>query len=231
MGRRRDGTPLIARGVLWLLALGLAATLLSGCGGHKKPTPAELSLERGDLVVISHTLQQLEGPLQSSMQDSRAAWPYVEDGLSRPRYRAARGPARRAAEAAAAIPEPAVLSETGTAELTGPISPVGGLFRTFIGLVPRSWKLIAADISELEAGPAAARQFARETVDLYIESVYDGYFSLAQIGKKLLVAYKELGGPEAFSQTLPEAQVKTLAEVYSEPTFRLEPHPGVKLGS
>ena len=46
---------------------------------------------------------------------------------------------------------------------------------------------------------------------LYIESVYDGHFALAQIGKQLAAGYAKLGGATAFGRSLTPAQVQQLA--------------------
>ena len=78
-------------------------------------------------------------------------------------------------------------------------------------------------------GPAA--RFARENAALYIESVYDGHFSLAQIGKKLLDGYRKLGGPAAFGTALTQQEVDALAHAYSEDADRLHPHVTARLGS
>ena len=64
-----------------------------------------------------------------------------------------------------------------------------------------------------------------------MESVYDGHFDLAQIGKQLPAAYRTLGGPTAFGQALTQAEVDALARTYSEASVRLHPHPGVRLGT
>jgi hypothetical protein len=221
----------VRRAGLLILAGAAVLALLTGCGSGKKPTAAELSLERADLVAVVHGLQGLEGQLTSSMTASTAAWPYVANGPSTQAGKLGRPQVQAAAAASAAIRVPAVLGEPETAELTGPASPIGGVFRTFIGLVPRGWKLIASSIAEIEGGPPVAAQFAKETVALYIESVYDGYFSLAQIGKKVNEAYKALGAEKEFGATLSAAEVQALAGVYSEVSFRLHPHTGVKLGS
>ena len=74
-------------------------------------------------------------------------------------------------------------------------------------------------------------RFARENVALYIESVYDGHFALAQIGKQLLDGYRTLGGQAPFGGTLTQAEVDALASAYSEAADRLHPHVGVRLGS
>ncbi len=205
---------------------------MSGCGLlKKKPTEAELTLERSDLVVLVHALQELETPLQVSNAASRAAWPYVANGIRRRGAGRGRRQVEAAAAAAEAIKLPAVLEEADTRKLTGASSSIAGVFRTFIGLTPRGWKLTGAAIAEIEDGPRVARTFAEETVALYIESVYDGTFSLGQIGKKVTAAYEALGGASAFPGELSAEEVEVLAGVYSEATFRLEPHPGVKLGS
>ncbi len=51
---------------------------------------------------------------------------------------------------------------------------------------------------------------------LYIESVYDAQFGIAQIGKKLLPAYEQLGGEGAFGASLTKAEAEQLAGAYSE---------------
>ena len=79
--------------------------------------------------------------------------------------------------------------------------------------------------------PFSAARFARANVALYIESVYDAHFSLAQIGKHLLAAYKTLGGGGAFGASLTPAEVDALARAYSEGQDRLYPHVGVRFGS
>lgn len=81
------------------------------------------------------------------------------------------------------------------------------------------------------AAKIAAARFARANVDLYIESVYDGHFELAQIAEKLRKAYENLGGPSAFGESLTPAEVNAVAAAYSEASARLRPHVGVKLGS
>jgi hypothetical protein len=108
---------------------------------------------------------------------------------------------------------------------------VAGLFRSYSGLATHGWQLIGASIDEIERGSAVARRFARANVNLYIESVYDAHFSLAQTGKALLDGYRKLGGPSAFGSSLTQAEVDELARTYSEANDRLHPHVGVRLGS
>ncbi len=66
---------------------------------------------------------------------------------------------------------------------------------------------------------------------MYIESIYDAHFTLAQIGKKLLAGYEKLGGASDFGTALTQAEVNALAGAYSEASDRLHPHVGVRLGS
>ena len=73
--------------------------------------------------------------------------------------------------------------------------------------------------------------FAHENVALYIESVYDAHFTLAQVGRKLHDGYRELGGPQAFGPALAPAEVSALERAYSEASDRLHPHGGVRLGA
>jgi len=126
---------------------------------------------------------------------------------------------------------PPLLEEAQAVSLTGPAAQLAGLFRAYIGLTGRGWKMIAASIDQIEHGPPASARFARENVALYIESVYDGNFTLAQIGKQLRNGYRRLGGPGAFAGNLSEQQVNALADAYSESAARLHPHVGVRLGS
>ena len=93
---------------------------------------------------------------------------------------------------------PPLLQEEKAAILTGPGSKLAGLFRGFTILAERGWTLILAAIRQDEHGPSPARKFARENVDLYIESIYDAHFELAQIGKDLENGYMKLGGPDEF---------------------------------
>jgi hypothetical protein len=43
--------------------------------------------------------------------------------------------------------------------------------------------------------------------------------------------YRALGGPAAFGSALTPGEVDALAGTYSEPTDRLYPHAGARLGS
>jgi hypothetical protein len=216
---------------LLLLMVGLAA-IWTGCGGGRRAaSPQELKLERSDLVALAHVLKQIQSPVASEVAATKRAWPLIADGLPRDGVAVARPPVAVAAASAASIGLPKLLGEGEAATLTGPASPLAGILRTYIILATRGWRLIGAAIDQIEHGSPASARFARENVALYIESVYDAHFTLAQFGKQLLADYKMLGGAEAFEGALPQAEVDALASAYSESTDRLHPHVGVRLGS
>ena len=81
----------------------------------------------------------------------------------------------------------------------------------------------------LRRAPGAA--FARANSPLYIESVYDGHFGLAQIGKNLLAGYRSSAAQRRSGPRSHRPKSRRLAAAYSEPAVRLHPHPAVKLGS
>jgi hypothetical protein len=126
---------------------------------------------------------------------------------------------------------PAIFEEEAAAVLTGPAASLAGLFRSYSGLSTRGWQLIGAAIDQIEHAPPVAARFARANVDLYVESVYDGHFTLAQIGKEVLAGYRKLGGARVFGASLTQPEVDALAQAYSEPADRLHPHVAVRLGS
>lgn len=210
----------------------ILAGALSGCGG-KSSTPAELRLQREDLVAVSRALATVERPVASEVVAAKRAWPLIASGLptgagSLARARAA---VAMATTRAARIPTPPVLGEAQADSLTGAGAGLAGLFRNYIGLTTRGWTLTGAAIDQIEHGSPAGARFARENVGLYIESVYDGHFDLAQIDKHLTDGYRRLGGPAAFGSALTQAEVDALADAYSEARLRLHPHVGVRLGS
>jgi hypothetical protein len=214
-----------------LLLVSVAAIAAMGCGASKAASPAELKLQREDLVAVERALKTTEGPVSREVSSAKVAWPLVANGLSARFSAATRPPIAAAAESAAKIELPALLEETQAAALTGPASQLAGVFRTFTRLTTRGWKLIGAALEQIEHGSPASARFARENVALYIESVYDGHFDLAQLDKKLLAGYRKLGGPTAFGGALTQGEVDALANAYSEATDRLHPHAGVRLGS
>ena len=216
------------------LALLMGSTLIAigGCGGaSEKSTPAELRLQREDLVAVARVLRTVEGPVAKEVTATKTAWPLVANGLPAQRTSIARAPIAAAAESAAKITLPGLFGEAEAASLTGPASQLAGLFRTFSLLAARGWRLIGSATEQIEHGSPVAARFERENVALYIDSVYDSHFSLAQIGKLLLAGYLKLGGPTAFGSAFTQREVDALADTYSEATDRLHPHAGVHLGS
>ncbi len=215
-----------------LLLMGSVPIATMGCSGASRTsTAAELRLQREDLVAVSRDLETLERPVADAVSAGHVAWPLVANGLPAHTPSAAAPSIAAASAAATKIKEPELLEESAAASLTGPAAQLAGLFRTFDGLATHGWSQIGAAIEEIEHGSPAGARFARDNVALYIDSVYDGQFTLAQIGKEALAGYRKLGGPAAFGSTLSEAEVDSLAHTYSEPADRLDPHPGVRLGS
>jgi hypothetical protein len=206
--------------------------VLSGCGGASS-TPAELRLQREDLVVVSRALASVRRPVATEVAAAKRAWPLIADGLPTRAGALAstRAPVAAATTNAARVPTPPALGEAQADSLTGPGAGLAGLYRNYIGLSTRGWTLTGAAIDQIEHRSPPVARFARENVGLYLESVYDGHFDLAQIGKHLTDGYRKLGGPAAFGRTLTQAEVQALADVYSEARVRLHPHAGVRLGS
>ena len=213
--------------------IGLAALLtLGGCGGSSDATSAHaLKLRREDLIAVCGALNSAAGRVAVEVAAAKQAWRLIADGLPRVGPTAVAPAIATAATSAAGIVVPSPLGEAQAMSLTGPAAEIAGLFRSYALLSTRGWRLIAAAASEIERGTPAGARFARENVALYIESVYDGHFTLAQIGKRLLAGYRELGGVRVFGAALPAAQVNALAATYSEASDRLHPHVGVRLGS
>jgi hypothetical protein len=205
---------------------------LSGCGSTSS-TPAELRLQREDLVAVSKALATVERPITIEVGAAKRAWPLIANGLptGAGSLASTRAPVTAATTSASRIPTPPVLGEAQADSLTGAGAELAGLFRNYIGLSTRGWTLTGAALEQIEHGSPASARFARENVGLYIESVYDGHFDLAQIGKHLTDGYRKLGGPSAFGRALTQAEVDTLADAYSEANVRLHPHVGIRLGS
>jgi hypothetical protein len=217
-----------------LLLLLSGVLIAAGCGGGTAKTassPAALRLQREDLIAVSHALKSLEQPIGHEVAASKTAWPLVANGLHPDTLATARPAVSAAAESASGIKPPGLLEDSQAASLTGPASQLAAQFSTFNGLTSRGWQLILAAIGSIERGSPQSARFARENVALYIDSVYDGHFSLAQIGKKLQSSYRALGGQAAFGTALSQAEVDALADTYSEAADRLHPHVGVRLGS
>jgi hypothetical protein len=220
------------RGAALLLLSGVAIAA-AGCGAkHEAATsPAALRLQREDLAAVSRALKTAEGSVGAEVAATRAAWPLIANGLPTDTHVIMRPAIAAAAQSAARVRVPALFEAVPSASLTGPASGLAGLFRTYSGLATRGWQMIGASIDEIQNGSPASARFARANVALYIESIYDAHFSLAQVGKQLSHAYTMLGGPAAFGGSLSQAEVEALAAAYSEANDRLHPHAGVRLGS
>jgi hypothetical protein len=236
----------LARLAAAALTAGAAAAGAVGCGGHQ-PRPAALRLERADLVLVAHTLGQLEASTHSEVAAARAAWPALAHGLPRNPSPATRLAAGAAAHRAGAISLPGyVTSEAGG--LTGPATALGGLLEAYAVLTQRGWRFVAAALAAGNGGgktgagapgvrrsgqsaggdggtTTAAAQFLRANAGLYIYCIYDGHYDLSLVGKALQDAYGKLGGPPAFGGSLTQRQVEALASAYSIPATRLAPHP------
>jgi len=214
--------------MLPLALVSVVLLMLAGCGGatSKQSTPAALKLQREDLVAASRALGESEASIAAEVAASRKLWPHIAGATA-----ASLSALPRDAEALARLPVPALFGEVQARSLTGPASQIAGLFRPSALLSTRGWRMLIASAAQVESGSAEASRFARENAPLYVESIYDGHFALAQIGKKLLAGYEKLGGPSAFGASLTQAQVDALARAYSEPSIRLYPHVHVRLGS
>ncbi len=118
---------------------------------------------------------------------------------------------------------PLVTREGG---LTGPAAGIAALLKGYTVLVQRGWGFIAtAAAPPPHTGGRDAMSFLHANSGLYIYCIYDGHYDLSLMGKKLLDAYRTLGGPAAFGAALPPARLRALAQAYSIPATRLEPHP------
>jgi hypothetical protein len=207
----------------------VAAVAVTGCGGASgsgsTTSPAELRLERADLAAVSHELLRIEGPVQREVAAARVAWPGIAHGLPVGTLSTSvRRPISVAGLRARQIPVPPLLGEAGAEGLTGPAAEVAGLFRGFNTLTVRGWTQIEASIQTIGGGSPTAAGFARDNVNLYIDSVYDGHFDLGAIGEGVVREYRQLGGSAGFGQGLTPGEVAELGRTYSRED-RLEPHP------
>jgi hypothetical protein len=214
-----------------LLLLSCAALAVAGCGKSSSTSPAELALEREDLVFVARALQSAATQANAEVAATKAAWPQIAHGLPRRSSHLSSPQIDAAIESAGRLDLPTLLEEQHSAALTGPAYGIAGLYRAYSSLAQHSWQMIAASIAQIEHGSPAAAAFARANVALYIDGIYDAHFGLGQIAKQLPPAYKTLGGSEVFGAALTQSEVDGLAENYSEAKDRLEPHVAVKLGS
>jgi hypothetical protein len=171
-------------------------------------------------------------PVSREVTATKTAWPLIANGLPGDvGHVSGSAAAARAAASAARLPIPALFSEANARSLTGPAAQIAGLYRSYALLSARGWKLLFASLSEIESRTPATARFARANAALYIESIYDAHFTLAQLGKKLSAGYAKLGGSAAFGAALTQAQLDVLARSYSEASDRLHPHVAARLGS
>lgn len=218
------------RNAALLIASGAAVVFGAGCGGASKATEAGLRLQREDLIAAAKALEQASPEVARETAATKTAWRVVANGLSPAPSPAEEAAIAAAARTAATLRLPSIFGEVRSAGLTGPAASISGTFRSFQGLSRRGWQMIDYALARQRSAGAVAR-FEQANVALYIESVYDGHFGLAQIGKKLLAGWEKLGGAGAFGASLPRHEVERLAGLYSERNYRLHPHDGVKLGS
>jgi hypothetical protein len=214
-----------------MLLLGGAGAGACGCGASGSESAAALRLQREDLIAVARALEELSSPVAAEVAAAKTAWPSIANGLPERGTESIRSLLAAAATRAAAIHLPAPLHEAEAVSLTGPAAQIAGLVRSYALLSSRGWTLIAAALEQSERGTPAGARFARANVALYIESVYDGHFALAQVGKKLRSGYEKLGGVSAFGAALSKSAVAALSDRYSEARDRLHPHVGVRLGS
>jgi hypothetical protein len=183
-------------------------------------------------VLVSRALAGLQAPVAREVAATKAAWPLIANGLPMRIALVSRSPqVRLAASSAVHLPLPTPFGEAQARKLTGPAAQLAGIFRSYALLSGKGWQMLSAAFAQVETASPTSARFARTNAPLYIESVYDGHFALAQIGKKLLAGYEKLGGPGAFGPALPRGAVDALARTYSEGADRLHPHAGVRLGS
>ncbi len=217
-----------------MLALALtlgAAVALAGCGRHKAATPAEAKLENEDFVAVTAALAAAAPQVEAEVAATKGAWPAILGGVKGRPSAGTRTKVLLAAKRAAALRLPTLMTEEGSAQLTGPASPLASRFRSFQTLGARSWQLLESSLDEIEHGSRSQAEFARQNLPLYIEGIYDAQFTLAETGKQLLAAYEKLGSQKTFGGSLTTSQIQQLAARYSKERDELSPKEQVKLGS
>lgn len=213
--------------------------LIAGCGSSSSShaqSSRELALERAQLEQVSSQLSGLEAAVKREVTASRMVWPSIANGLPQALGSGLRTAVSTANAHAKALPEPSFLADAR--KLTGPASGIAGIYENYEQLAQRGWNLTEAAVQTISgatastgslaarARTAAQASFERANSPLYIDAIYDAHFDLSLLGKSLTSGYQKLGGPEAFGAALTQAQVSALAEAYSIPAVRLEPHPG-----
>ncbi len=211
-----------------MLAVGGLAGCGSGSSSHAQSS-RELALERTQFEQVSSQLSGLEAASKREAAASRMAWPSIANGLPQALESGLRTAVSAANARAKALPEPSFLANAR--KLTGPASGIADIYENYEQLAQRGWSLSDAAVQTISSARAstgslaAQASFERGNSPLYIDAIYDAHFDLSLLGKSLTGGYEKLGGPEAFGAALTQAQVNALAEVYSIPGVRLEPHP------
>lgn len=221
----------MTRAACALAAAALVGLALAGCGSGAGASAQGLRLQREDLIAAARALTSVEGQVGSEVATTKQAWAHVANGLPTQVALIPRREVDLAARVASRLRMPGLFAEARAEGLTGPASSLAGLFRSYAGLSQHGWQMIGAAIDQIERGSPPAARFARANVNLYVESVYDAHFGLAQVGKKLADGYRKLGGPAKFGTALSAAEVRRLRDFYSEARDRLHPHVGVRLGT
>jgi hypothetical protein len=208
-----------------LTALALVASIAAcGSGTTRSPGNRELALERAQLVHVVGGLHAVVGPVRREVTAARTAWPLIANGLPPALPGTLRAAVGRAVAGAQALAEPPFLANA--TQITGPAAGIAGLYESYERLAERGWRLTEAGIDAIVSANPTAASFERENSPLYIDAIYDSHFNLSLVGKSLMSAYEQLGGPQAFGATLPQSEINALAATYSIPAVRLEPHPG-----
>ncbi len=215
-----------------MLIVGAAAFVSAGCGGSGSGvSSAGVHLQREDLIAVVHELQATQAEAAAELQATKLAWREVAHGLPVAPSAAAAAAITQAQARAAALRLPPLFGEVKARELTDAAAALAGEYRSFAVLSSAGWRQIAYALGRASSGPPAASRFVRANVALYIESVYDAHFTAGQIGRRLPVAYKKLGGPAMFGGALTQAEVDALSSSYAEASYKLEPRATVHLGS
>jgi hypothetical protein len=206
------------------VALAALAPLTSCASDTHVSSRRELALQRAQFVQVSDGLRQVELPIQREVLTSRAVWPLISDGLPATLNANLRDAVTRASASADALPAPSFMANAQ--ELTGPAAAIAGLYESYDRLAERGWRLTETTIAAIATGAPSVASFERANAPLYIHAIYDSHFNLSLVGKHLLEGYTRLGGPSAFSVSLTQSGIDSLAAAYSSPLVRLEPHPG-----
>lgn len=228
--RPPSGSPLRARAAGMIIALivlivvaVVAISLLSGGGSA---TEAQLSEDRAQLALVSKELYAIEGQVNREVAASKAAWPLIASGLPAKVDRHLLSAVSTASAAASALPSPKFLKFIH--ELTGPAARIAHAYLGFMLLSSHGWAHVLATAEAISKGQSAAT-FDRATSGLYIDSIYNGSFTLSLIGEKVFNSYERLGETTEFGSALTPSEVQSLESELSPEADVLSPHEWRKL--